>query len=290
MTFLYVLVATGLVSLGGLLGIIFFWLRKDTLERWLQVMVALSAGVLLGATFFNLFPEAAHMLPLETVFPLFLTFFVAMFLVEKVLHWRHCHKVDCEIHSFGYMNLIGDGIHNFVDGLLIAGAFLVDPTLGIATTIAVALHEIPQEVSDYGVLLYAGFSKKKALLANFGAALTAVAGGVFGLVASSVVPGLEPYLLVLAAASFFYIAASDLMPELRKVNSGKQLVGRFSLLLTGIGLMYVLSVSFGHSHGEADHHEDEHLEELHEDEEYHIDEFDHGENGADPNTVDIHLD
>lgn len=257
MNLIYVLLATSVISLGGLIGIIFLWVRKNRLDRWLHGLVAVSAGVLLGVTFFSLLPEASHTMPVEQMFGIFLIFFLAMFLVEKILHWHHCHKPDCQTHSIGYMNLIGDGIHNFVDGMLIASAFQVSPTLGLTTTIAVAIHEIPQEISDYGVLLYSGFSKKKALLANFGVALTAVGGGIFGLIATSLIVGITPYLLLLAAASFFYIASSDLMPELRKVNSAKQLVIRFSLLIAGVVLMYGLSMAFGHSHGESDYHQDE---------------------------------
>lgn len=291
MTLVYVLAATGLISLGGLLGIIFFWTKKKTLNRWLQIMVALSAGVLLGVTFFDLFPEAVHMLPADEVFSLFLVFFVALFLVEKLINWHHCHKPDCDIHSFGYMNLIGDAIHNFVDGMLIAAAFMVDPTLGVTTTIAVALHEIPHEISDFGVLLYAGFSKTKALIMNFAIALFAVLGGVFGVVAASLVPGIEPYMLVLAAASFFYIAASDLMPEMRKVTSTKQLVGRFSVLLVGIALMYGLSITFGHSHGVGDHDNDHghsHEEDHHDEEEHEHDEDHHDDDHDDDHHEDHH--
>lgn len=263
MTLVYTVLATGIVSLGGLLGVVLFWIKKNTLERWIQVFVALSAGVMLGVTFFDLLPESAHYLSTDELFPLFLIFFVAMFLVEKILHWRHCHQEDCEIHSFGYMNLIGDGLHNFIDGLLIAATFQVSIPLGIATTIAVAIHEIPQEITDFGVLLYAGFDRRKALLANFGVATLSIAGGVVGYFATEFIQGLEPYLLLMAGASFTYIAASDLMPELRKVKSGQQLIVRFGLLLVGIVLMWGLSQTFVHDHGV----EEDHSSEIHPDDE-----------------------
>lgn len=267
MTVVYILIATTLVSLGGLLGVVFVGLGRKQLDRILQFFVALSAGVLLGVTFFDLLPEATHQLNDTSVFNLFLMAFVGMFLVEKLIHWHHCHDSHCQEKSLGYMNLIGDALHNFVDGLLIAAAFLVNPTLGVTTTLAVALHEIPHEISDFGVLLYAGFSKTKALLLNFMVALTAVLGGMVGLLAASLISGIEPYLLVLAAASFFYIAASDLMPEMRQVTSTKQLIGRFSVLLAGIALIYGLSITFGHSHVGEEHYEEEHVEEDHGEEE-----------------------
>ena len=140
----------------------------------------------------------------------------------------------------GYLNLIADAIHNFIDGLVIAATFLVDIKLGVATTIAVALHEIPQEFGDFGVLLYSGFSRTKAILSNLLVALTAITGGVLGFYLAGRIDHLVAYLLPLAAGSFIYIAASDLMPEIKQETSLKHSIISFTIFVSGIGLMLLL--------------------------------------------------
>lgn len=253
MQLVYTLAATSLVSLGGLLGVVLLWVNQKQLQVWLKSLVAVAAGVMMGVTFFDLLPEAAETLPTERLFPLVLLFFIVMLFVEKVLHWRHCHDGECEVHEFGYMNLIGDAIHNFVDGLLIAATFGVSVPLGVMTTLAVALHEIPQEISDFAVLLYAGFEKRRALAWNFLVASMAILGGVVGVVASETFANMTPYLLVLAGASFLYIATSDLLPELRKESNGKGLVTNMVLFLVGVGLIWGLQSVVGHGHGDDEH-------------------------------------
>jgi len=141
---------------------------------------------------------------------------VLFLLVEKVLHWRHCHKGDCGIHTFGPINLIGDSIHNFIDGLIIAATFLVDINLGIATTIAIAFHEIPQEIGDFAILLHSGMTKMKALLLNFASALMAVLGGIIGYFFFTNLEFILPYVIGIAAGGFIYIAGVDLFPILHK--------------------------------------------------------------------------
>jgi Predicted divalent heavy-metal cations transporter len=136
------------------------------------------------------------------------------------------------------MNLIGDSVHNFIDGMVIAAAFLVNPGLGAATTLAIALHEIPQEIGDFGVLIHAGFGRIKALATNYAIALMVVAGGVAGYVLSFAVENIIPYLLPFAAGGFIYIAASDLMPEIRKERVLKKSVGAFLVFLMGIAIMF----------------------------------------------------
>lgn len=138
------------------------------------------------------------------------------------------------------MNLIGDGMHNFIDGLIIAGAFSADTHLGIITTIAIALHEIPQEIGDFGVLLHAGWSNKKALIANFMVALTSMAGGVIGYFLAQSSETFVLYLLPIAAGGFIYIGASDLLPELRKETVASRSLATLVLFLVGVGLMYLL--------------------------------------------------
>ena len=160
--------------------------------------------------------------------------------LEKLLHWRHCHKKNCDVHTFGYMNLFGDAVHNFIDGLVIAATFLTDIRLGIITSFAIALHEIPQEIGDFGVLLYSGFSRKKALFANFLVALTAVFGGIIGYFLSFQIENMTSYLLPFTAGGFIYIAASDLMPEIRKETSLRKSMLSFGVFLVGIAIMFLV--------------------------------------------------
>ncbi|MBU1987599.1 ZIP family metal transporter, partial [Patescibacteria group bacterium] len=190
--------------------------------------------------FLHLLPEAALEIKTEKIYLITLVAFVFFFFMEKLLYWRHCHKENCQIHTFGYMNLFGDGLHNFIDGLIIATAFLVDIKLGVTTTFAIALHEIPQEISDFGVLLYAGFKKKKALLINFIVALTVVAGGIVGYFISLNLENIISFLLPFAAGGFIYIAASDLMPEIKKETNLRKSIISFLMFMLGIALMFVM--------------------------------------------------
>ena len=159
----------------------------------------------------------------EKLFLTILITIVVYLLIEKLLHWRHCHSgpACATHHTLGYMNLVGDSVHNFIDGLVIAAAFAVSPTLGFTTVLAIALHEIPQEIGDFGVLLYSGMEKKKALLLNFLVALTVVAGGIVGWALSAQANNISTYLLPVAGGGFIYIALSDILPEMRKEASLK---------------------------------------------------------------------
>jgi len=214
--------------------------KKEFLNKIVVFLVSLSAGSLMGGAFLHLLPEASEMIDINILFIVFLFSFSSFFLIEKILHWRHCHKAVCEVHPFGYMNLVGDSIHNFIDGLVIAGAFMVDFKLGMATTLAVAIHEIPQEIGDYGVLIYAGFKNKTALLLNYAVSLTVVLGGAVGYFAFQYLHDILPYLLPFAAGGFVYIAASDLMPEIKKEPSFKKSAISFLVFVIGILLMYLI--------------------------------------------------
>jgi zinc and cadmium transporter len=235
-----IILANFLISLGSLLGVFSLTISGKKLNRILLLLVALSAGALMGGALFHLLPEALQALPAESVFGAFFIAFAIFFLVEKLLHWRHCHKQVCQHHAFGQLNLLGDAIHNFIDGLIIAGAFLVDINLGWATTLAVALHEIPQEIGDFGVLLYSGFTKRKALIVNLFVGLTAIAGGVAGYFLSFQLHNLVNYLLPFAAGGFVYIAASDLIPEIRKETNAVKSFSSFGIFLLGVALMLLL--------------------------------------------------
>jgi zinc and cadmium transporter len=240
--FLSILVGTFAITLCVWIGVFFVFFKKETLSKIVLFLVSLSAGALMGGAFLHLMPEASEQIEPQSVFGIFLISFVAFFLIEKILHWRHCHKADCSVHTFGYMNLIGDSIHNFIDGLVIAGAFMIDVSLGIATTLAVAIHEIPQEIGDYGVLVHSGLSNKKALILNYIVACTVVVGGVVGYFSFSHLEIFIPYLLPFAAGGFVYIAASDLMPEIRKETNLKKSIGTVLVFIVGIMLMYTMTL------------------------------------------------
>lgn len=241
-TLLYIVVASTLISLGALVGIFTLSLHEEKLSKILLLLVSLSAGAMMGGAFIHLLPEASGKLSSENLNIMVLLSFIFFFLIEKLFHWRHCHKGRCEIHTFGYMNLFGDAVHNFIDGLIIAATFSLDIKLGIVTSFAIALHEIPQEIGDFGVLLYAGFEKRKALVFNFMVALTVILGGIVGYFLSSRLEGFIPYLLPFAAGGFVYIAASDLMPEIRKEESLKKSMASFGVFLIGILIMFLVKL------------------------------------------------
>jgi len=219
-------------------AVLLLYFKKETLDKITLLLVSLSAGALIGGAFLHLLPEAAHEINVELMFLIVLLSFIFFFFLEKLLFWRHCHKGVCEIHTFGYMNLVGDSIHNFIDGVVIASTFLIDIKLGFITTFIIALHEIPQEIGDFGVLIHAGFKKKKALIINFLVALTIMLGGIAGYYGSFLTRELVPYLLPFAAGGFIYIAASDLMPEIRKETNLKKSLLSFLIFVIGIVIMY----------------------------------------------------
>lgn len=235
-----IIIACFLISLCVWVALLLLCFKKETLSKILLFLVSFSAGALMGGAFLHLLPEASSEIKTEKVYFITLSAFIFFFFMEKLLHWRHCHKENCQIHTFGYMNLFGDSAHNFIDGLIIAAAFLVDVKLGITTTFAIALHEIPQEISDFGVLLYAGFEKKKALLINFVVAFMVVLGGIAGYFASFYLEHIIPFLLPFAAGGFIYIAASDLMPEIKKETNLQKSIISFLVFISGIALMFVI--------------------------------------------------
>jgi zinc and cadmium transporter len=241
----YILLATFVVSLISFVGVVTLALKDKILSKILLVLIGLSAGALMGGAFLHLLPEAVEKNSGLDVYLVVLVGFILFFLIEKVLHWRHCHKGECDIHTFRYMNLIGDSIHNFIDGLIMAASFVVSIPLGITTTIAIATHEIPQEIGDFAVLIYGGFSKKKAIILNFVVALTAVLGGIVGYFVSNLVENIVLYILPFAAGGFIYIAATDLVPEIRKELDMKKYMATLFVFICGILIMWVTKVIFG---------------------------------------------
>lgn len=238
-TLLQIIIANLGVSLIAFVGLIALFIKEKIFKRILVNLVALSAGALIGGAFLHLIPEAIHEFEDKPIFLFVLFGFIIFFFIEQILHWHHCHKGDCPEHAFAYMNLVAEALHNFIDGLTIAASFLIHPSLGMATTMAVALHEIPQELGDFGVLVYGGFDKKKALMLNFLVALTAVFGGVFGFFISDHF-ALSQFLLPLAAGGFIYIASSDLIPEIRKEKNRQKSFLNFIIFVLGVSLMYLL--------------------------------------------------
>ncbi len=233
-----------IVSLIAFIGLFFLAVKKQLLQKILFFLVSFAVGGLLGGAFIHLIPEAIKELGISFSFSLsILVGVLFFFILEKFILWRHCHILTTKQHPHPlvFMNLVGDAFHNFIDGVVIAAGFLVSFPLGIATTVAVVLHEIPQEIGDFGVLIYGGFSKKKALFFNFLSALTAVLGVVLALILGSKFIGIIPLIIPFTAGGFIYIASADLIPELKKENniskSALQLLG----LLLGIGLMTLLT-------------------------------------------------
>jgi zinc and cadmium transporter len=227
---LYTLISVSLISLASLVGLFTLSFKEQRLRSVLQYLVSFSAGVLLGDVFLHVFPEMVE----SGIEPQFLGLYIlagiiVFFALERIILWHHSHTEHEEkVHTAAYLVLFGDGLHNFIDGIIIAGSFLVDVHLGIVTSIAVLAHEIPHEIGDFGVLIHGGWSVKKALWYNFLSALTAIAGAVMVLlVADTAVPA-PGILLALAAASFLYISMSDLVPELHKeLNKRKSLIENY---------------------------------------------------------------
>lgn len=239
-TLAQIILANIIISAGSLIGVITLSIKEAKLQRILLLLVAMSAGALMGAAFLHLLPEAIALSSPTSTLTLTLVSFILFFIIERLLFWRHCHHGHCDTHTFGYLNLIGDALHNFIDGLIIAATFIISPELGVTTTLAVALHEIPQEIGDFGVLLYAGFKKSDAILANISVALTAVLGGLVGYLLHGSGLDIEAYLLPLAAGGFLYIAAADLMPEIRKEKDRKKSLTAFAMFILGILLMVLV--------------------------------------------------
>jgi zinc and cadmium transporter len=242
-TSLYTIGSVLAVSAISLSGVALLGLGEGVIRRSMHAFLSFSTGALLGDVFLHMVPEMAEDggFGLRTSL-LMLGGILLSFSLEKFIHWRHCHSDACDVHHHpvGWMNLIGDGVHNFMDGVLIAGSFLISVPLGITTTIAVLLHEIPQEISDFIVLLHSGFSRGTALLANLLFALAAVAGALLVILTSRQLPELSGYLLPITAGTFVYIAGSDLIPELHKEAGTRQSIGQLTGLLAGIALMAAL--------------------------------------------------
>jgi len=232
------------VSLISFVGVIFVGFKEELLKRVMMAFVGFASGTLLAGALINLLPEALKELEPATTSYYVILGIMTFFVIEKFLHWRHCHEEICPVHTFAYINLVGDGVHNFIDGMIIAATFMFRFDVGIATTLAVVFHEIPQEIGDFAVCIYGGFSKKKALTYNFISALTAILGAIITYYAIYL-QNINALLVPFAAGGFIYIAATDLMPELHKKSHADESVIQLIAILGGIALMTYLTVTFG---------------------------------------------
>ncbi len=242
---IWILIATFIDGLIAFIGVFSLWLKEKVLNKILLILVAFSAGGLLGGAFFHLLNESLENLSSYESFIYLIFGFSLFFLIERFLHWHHCHKGKCDVHTFTYLILFGDGIHNFIDGLVIGASFLISIPFGIITTLIIIGHEIPQELGDFGVLVYGGFKKIKALLYNFLSQLTCVLGGLFAYFFSQTL-SLSTLLLPFAAGGFIYIAASDLIPELHKEPNLRRSIISFTFFLLGITFMVLIKLFFEH--------------------------------------------
>jgi len=237
MVLIWILASTLMVSLISLIGAVTLSVNDRILHKIVFYFIGFSAGALIGSAFLHLLPEALSENNSAAVFYYLILGMVLFFLMEHYLHWRHCHEETCRVHPFTYLSLVGDSFHNFMDGLVITASFVVSLNLGIVTTLAIILHEIPQEMGDFAILVYGGFSKKKALFFNFLSALTALLGAFLGYFIVNLNRGFLDFILPLTAGGFIYIAASDLIPEIHKEKDLKRSSSAFLAFLLGIGFM-----------------------------------------------------
>jgi zinc and cadmium transporter len=221
-TVLYTLLSVLAVSLISFVGIATLAVQGDLLKKWLLYLVAFAAGALLGDVFLHIIPEMAEEGFRPSTGYFMLGGILVFFALERFMWWHHSHSEhDEEVHSMAYLTLAGDTLHNFIDGIIIATSYFVSVEVGIATTIAVVLHEIPQEIGNFAILVHGGWTAKKALLYNFISALAAVVGAGLVLAALRGMAEVPQWLIALAASSFIYIAMADLIPEINKKRKGR---------------------------------------------------------------------
>jgi zinc and cadmium transporter len=242
--YIYAFASVIVVSLISLVGVFSFSLKEEILKKYVGIFISLAVGALLGDAFIHLIPEALKDLNTTLASLLIIGGILVFFIVEKFLHWHH-HGEDEDREKFhpqpvGQLVLLSDGVHNLVDGIIIGVSFLVNIPIGIATALAVILHEIPQEIGDFAVLIYAGYTKKRALWLNFLSALTAIAGVIIVLILGKTVEASTIWFLPIAAGGFIYIAAADLIPELHKTKKIKYSILQLATVLIGVLIMAAL--------------------------------------------------
>ena len=230
------------ISLTSLIGLFAFGKNHDRLIKSIDLLVGFAAGALLGDAFIHLLPELA-----KTSFTVWHSFtilvgIVVFFAIEKVVYWHHFHRTghNHACSDLPYMSLAGDALHNFIDGVILAGAFIASPVIGFSTAAAIFFHEIPHEGGNYSILIKGGFSRKKALFLNFVTALTSFLGAIFTLILSTIISGAMPFVLAFSIGSFLYIAGTDLLPELHKSFTPKKAVSEFFAIVLGVAVMAAL--------------------------------------------------
>jgi len=239
-TYIYALLSVIAVSLVSLAGVFTLSIREELIRKYVFILVSLAVGALLGDAFIHLIPETFDVFSSPLLASLLIiTGIILFFVLEKFMHWHH-HGDDTNehgIHPVGKLVLFSDGVHNFTDGIIIGISFLTSIPLGIATTLAVILHEIPQEIGDFAVLLHAGYSRKRALWLNFLSALTAVLGTLVAFLIGGASENFTNWVLPLAAGGFIYVAVADLIPELHKTKKVKHSIFQLLALVLGVLLM-----------------------------------------------------
>jgi zinc and cadmium transporter len=239
------LIALGLSVLGGLGGLLvasgILLINDSRRARLIPWLVSYAVGALLGVSMLAILPQALESLPASRVFGTLLLGILGFFVLEKLVLWRHCHIHDCEVHDGSvFPVLIGDAFHNFVDGAVIAAAVMTSVPLGVSTALAIAAHEIPQEVGDFAILLHAGYSRRRALVLNVTSGLASAGGAVVALVALNQIPVILPYCLAFAAASFLYVAMADLIPGLHRGRTDAHSMRQIVLIAAGVATAFVL--------------------------------------------------
>jgi len=267
-----------IISFLSLMGVFMISLREKTLDKILFILVAFATGTILATALFDLIPESLHHfeelnaggagLVESLLFAIIIFGFIIFFIIERFIYWFHGHAHEKEgqlvcydnltegidkvvgkgekIKNFALLNLIGDGLHNFLDGIIIMVAFISGFGNGVIVTLAVLFHELPQEIGDFGILLYGGFSKKKALLFNFGSALVALIGGLFAYFLSEQIELFNFFFLAFSGGGFLYLASTELMPELIKEKNLKKSIIQALVFLCGIILIMTLVVILPH--------------------------------------------
>ena len=241
----YSIISVVIISLLSFIGIFTLGIKINQLNKILLYLVSFAAGALLGDVFFHLMPEITEEIGFTIKVSLYILAGIGVsFIVEKIVRWRHCHVHEAahqhKVHPFAVMNLFGDSVHNFIDGMIIAAGYFTSVPVGIATTLAVVLHEIPQEIGDFAVLIHSGYNKKKALWLNFISALMAIVGVFFALIFGSIAEAFTLWILPIAAGGFIYIAVADLIPELQKTKELKYSALQLAAVIVGILAMVSL--------------------------------------------------
>lgn len=244
------LISAGLVTMSSLAGAFVMVVKPKKLDRIVSHLISFAVGALLGGAFLHLIPRAFEHDAVGSDTPLYIVGgIMAFFVLERFLHVHHEHHLEGDEHAVKpivAMSIVGGTMHNMVDGMIVAASYAVSVEAGIVTTAAILLHQIPQEIGDFGILVHGGLTPFKALLYNFGSGGGAIVGAVIGILVGSVTSNFAPIIVALTAGSFIYIAASDLIPELRRSPGHKASLQQLLLMAAGVGLMLIPRLIWGH--------------------------------------------